>query len=248
METLRTAAVLLIGNELLSGKIADANLPFLAQELFGLGIHLKRAVVCGDDVDPIAEELRDLRGRCDLVITTGGVGPTHDDVTLEAVAKAVGRPLVADPATVELIREWFGGDVQSAHLRLAMVPEGAELIASEDVRWPTVFVDGVLVFPGVPEIIRRKWPPVRERLRLAALQKGFVSRAVYCTTDEFGLAETLEALDEAYPDVSIGSYLRWGDADYRTKVTFDGQDPAAVDAAVAACIDAMGAAAVVRVE
>lgn len=216
-----TAAVLLIGNELLSGKIADKNLHFLAKELFALGIRLRRVVVCEDSIETIAQEIRTLRSHHDVVFTTGGVGPTHDDVTPEALALAFQLPLIFSQEILDIVRQRFGDELNDGHRRLALMPEGGELVSDDQAPWPTVCCNDVYVFPGVPDIVRAKWPPVRERLRNLGSPPMF-SCVAFLSIDEFSVAAALRAVAERHPDVSIGSYLSIDDSSYKTKLTFDG--------------------------
>lgn len=241
----KTAAALIIGNELLSGKIQERNLAFLAKELFALGIQLRRVVMCLDDVETIATELNDLRAKHDIVFTSGGVGPTHDDMTLPAVAHAFGRRLVRAEELASLIRDYHGDRTTDAHLRMADVPEGAELISSEQVRWPTVAVENVFIFPGVPEIFRMKFAVLRERLSGG---ERFYTRATYTLCDEGEIAALLARLEESYGDVLIGSYPTFRDADYRTKITFDGRDPEILERAQAEFVAGIPERAFVRSE
>ncbi|MBW2213788.1 MAG: competence/damage-inducible protein A [Deltaproteobacteria bacterium] len=160
----RTAAALIIGNEILSGKIADTNTTLLARLLFDLGIELRRVVVCPDEVDTIGKDLSDLRSTHDLVFTSGGVGPTHDDVTIDGVAESFGRPVVRSVAVEKMIRKYYGDRATEAHFRMANMPEGAEMIRSSDAPWPTVVIENVFVLPGVPEIFELKLTDLRKRL------------------------------------------------------------------------------------
>ena len=239
-----TAGALIIGNEILSGKVEEANLNLLARELFDLGIELRRVVVCPDDVDGIAADIERLRGRFDYLITSGGVGPTHDDVTLKAVARAFGRPLVRSPELVGKIREMVGERCTEGHLRMADVPEGAELVSTPDVPWPSVVMENVYVLPGVPRIFRMKLPLLRDRL---AAGRRFHCRAVYTSCRETDIAEMLDRVVDAHGDVDIGSYPVM-DGDYRVKLTVDSRSRGAADRALAALVDALPAGAVVRVD
>ena len=133
----RSAAALIIGNEILSGKIVDTNTTFLARMLFDLGIELRRVVVCPDEIDTIAADLSVLRATHDLVFTSGGVGPTHDDVTIEGVAASFDRPVVRSEAVENMIRHYYGDRATEAHFRMANMPEGAEMIRSSTAPWPT---------------------------------------------------------------------------------------------------------------
>lgn len=241
----RTAAALIIGNEILTGKVREANVQRLAHELFRLGIAFRRVIVCPDDVETIARDLRELREAHDLVFTSGGVGPTHDDLTLPAVARSFDRPLVRSPIIEELIRGYWGERATEGHLRMADVPEGADLLSTGDVPWPVVCVENVFVLPGVPEIFEVKLQLLRERI---GSDVPFVSRALYTMCDEGEIAGLLERVVRAHPGVEIGSYPRWRDPSYRVKLTFDGRDPAAVDAALEACRAALAPELIVRVE
>lgn len=241
-----TAAALIIGNEILNGKVEEANLTLLARELFGLGIELRRVVVCPDDIAGIAADVRRLRHGFDYVITSGGVGPTHDDVTLKAVAAAFDRPLVRSPELATKIREMVGQRCTEGHLRMADVPEGADLVSTPDVPWPSVVMANVYVLPGVPRIFRMKLPLLRERL---ATGRRFHSRAVYTMCREADMAEMLDVVVAAHEEVAIGSYpVVETDGDYRVKLTVDSRSRGAADRAFEALVDALPAGAVVRVE
>ena len=232
----RTAAALIIGNELLTGKIQDANTAVLAKELFGLGIALRRVVFCPDEVDVISRDLDVLSKAHDYVFTSGGVGPTHDDVTTEAVGRAFGRRLVRSMEIEDLLRDFFGERCTPRHLRMAEVPEGAQLVKASGGRWPAVRVENVFILPGLPEIFRRKLPILREHL---GGDTAFHSRAVATRCDEGDLAALLEQIEESFPDVSLGSYPRWGDDRVRVVVTFDGRFPETIESAMAAFIEAL---------
>jgi molybdenum cofactor synthesis domain-containing protein len=229
--TYRTAAALVIGNELLSGKIPEANLFELAKTLRAAGVTLRRAVVLSDDIDIIADEVRALAATHDVVFTSGGVGPTHDDVTLDAVARAFDVPTTTSPEMESLLRAHYGDGTTEAHLRMAIIPTGAELIKSSDVRWPTVVMRNVWILPGVPEAFRMKLALIRERVRGV---EPFVSRAVFTQMEEADLKPILDEVVLGNPSVEVGSYPKWFDARYKTKVTFDARTEAEADAAVTA--------------
>jgi molybdenum cofactor synthesis domain-containing protein len=228
----RTAAALIIGNEILTGKIQETNLRELAAELFTLGISLDRVVICRDEVDTIAAELVDLRRRYDVVFTTGGVGPTHDDVTHRAVAQSFGRRLARSPELEALIRGALGDRCTEGHLLMADLPEGATLMTSPEVRWPTVVMENVFVLPGLPKVFRLKLPGLREHLR--GPEAPFLSRAVYTMCDEGELAKPLAEIAARHADVSIGSYPVTDRPDYRVKLTIDGTDLRSIERAATA--------------
>jgi molybdenum cofactor synthesis domain-containing protein len=241
----RTAAALIVGNEILSGKIPDTNTAFLARTLFDLGIELRRVVICPDEVDIISQDLSQLRASHALVFTSGGVGPTHDDVTIEGVAASFGRPVVRSAAVEKMIRHYYGDRATEAHFRMANMPEGAEMIRSAEAPWPTVVIENVFVLPGVPEIFELKLTDLRKRL-----DEGhqFHCQTVYTRSGEGEIASLLERIAEGFPGVMVGSYIKWRAEDYRTKVTFDGNDPDAVAKAADMLVSELDATLFVRRE
>lgn len=233
----RTAAALVIGNEILTGKVEEQNVAALGRSLRQLGIRLCRVVTCPDDVASIVEELERLRGRYDIVFTSGGVGPTHDDVTLEAVARAFDQPRRRSARLAARLAEHFGDRLTDAHLRMAEVPAAARMIGDNPTSWPTIMVGNVFVLPGVPAIFRAKLEAIRPLIEGGA---PFVSRALETCWDEGELAPLLDRLVAEHPAVEVGSYPRLGAAGWYVRLTVDGQDPGAVDAAVAAIALAIG--------
>jgi molybdopterin-biosynthesis enzyme MoeA-like protein len=217
-----------IGNELLSGKVEEANVHVLARTLRGLGVELRRVVLILDDIDEIAREVELLARAHDWLFTSGGVGPTHDDVTVMGVAKAFGVAAVEDPTLASMLREHYKERCTEGHLRMALVPEGATLESSGEIRWPTIRFRNVWLMPGVPEIFRMKLPVIVGHI---ATGTPFVSRAVFTMMDEGDLKPLLDAIVERFPDVGVGSYPKWQDPTYRTKLTFDGRVEARVDQA-----------------
>ncbi len=228
-KVVETAAFLAIGNELLSGKVVEANLAPLAKTLRALGIQLSTAEILLDDVPTLASAIARLSAAYGVVVTSGGVGPTHDDVTIEAVARAFERRVVRDATLVELVRQTFGDRTTEAHLRFADIPEGAELRRAPDVSWPTPVVENVWILPGVPEVFRMKLATLRTWV---VGPRPFVSRALVLTRDEVDLKDSLDAVVAAHPAVSIGSYPALFNPRYRTRITFDGTSDAAVVAAL----------------
>lgn len=228
-KVVETAAFLAIGNELLSGKVVEANLAPLAKTLRALGIQLSTAEILLDDVPTLASAIARLSAAYGVVVTSGGVGPTHDDVTIAAVARAFQRRVVRDATLVELVRQTFGDRTSEAHLRFADIPEGAELRRAPDVSWPTPVVENVWILPGVPEVFRMKLATLRTWV---VGPRPFVSRALVLTRDEVDLKDSLDAVVAAHPAVSIGSYPALFNPRYRTRITFDGTSEAAVAAAL----------------
>ncbi len=223
-----SAAALVIGNEILSGKVEEANVVALARALRGLGVQLERVVVVLDEVETIAREVAALSGAHDWLFTSGGVGPTHDDVTIEGVAQAFGVPVVASPAMEAMLRKHYGDACTEGHLRMARMPEGASLETTAEVSWPTIRIGNTWLLPGIPEVFRMKLPVVTAHIAGVRTGLAFVSRAVYAQLDEGVLKPMIDRVVASFPEVSVGSYPKWHDPTYRTKVTFDGRNEARV--------------------
>jgi molybdenum cofactor synthesis domain-containing protein len=225
-----SAAMLLIGNELLSGKVRDDNLHTLSNTLRALGIDLRTASFVKDDRPSIAREMLRLTDEHDVLFTSGGVGPTHDDVTVEALAAAFGVELVSAAELEAMLAREYGEALRDGYQRMTLVPRGAELLVSAEVKWPTIVFGKVWLLPGIPQIFRMKLAVVREHLVGPRL---FVARSAYTGLDETELKPLLDATVAAFPSVEIGSYPKWFDPGYRTQVTFDGTDEATVGQALA---------------
>ena len=232
MEKTQTAAMLVIGNELLSGKFEERNVAVLARLLFSLGIQLQRVVICPDEVDVIAEDLQRLSASYDHVFTSGGVGPTHDDVTMAGVAASFGRSIARHPELETLLREFFEVRLTSDHLRMADVPQGVELLWVEGVKWPVVRLENVFILPGLPEVFAMKMPVIRSHLQSGA---AFFSRQVATLCDEGSMASPLQDLVDRFPEVRIGSYPIWGE-EPRLVISFDGKSQDLVNEAAEALI------------
>ncbi len=220
--------MLVIGNELLSGKVEEKNVAALAKTLYTLGISLRRVVFVQDDIAEIAREVSALASTHDHLFTSGGVGPTHDDVTIEAVAHAFGVGVVESPTMAAMLRAHYGDRCTEGHLRMALIPEGAALETTADVRWPTVRFQNTWLMPGIPEVFQMKIPVIVAKLGAGS---AFLSCAVYTKMDEGALKPLLDAIVLGHPDVSVGSYPKWLDPAYATKLTFDGRDQDRVHAA-----------------
>lgn len=218
----RTAAIVVIGDEILSGKTQDTNTPFLLRELRDLGVDVRRVIVVPDVVEEIAEAIRLVQPRYDLIFTSGGVGPTHDDVTMEAIALAMGRRVVRHPALVRLVEELCAGrPVKQANLRLADVPEDAELVWAPSLRVPLVVLENIYILPGIPEILREKFAAVKDRFRC----EPFHLVRFYCRRGEAHLAPLMTEIVAEHPGLSVGSYPTLTASDYRVLVTLESKDP-----------------------
>lgn len=233
-----TAGIAIIGDEILSGKFAEENAAFLIGELRDLGVTLKRIVVIPDELDDIAATVPDLARRFDHVFTSGGVGPTHDDLTMEGIARGFGTRVVRMPALEERVRGYYGARLVEANLRLADAPEGAELVWGSDPGvWPVVAYRNVYILPGVPALFKRKFVDIRDRFRSAPVS---VAR-VYVDADEGAIASDLDAVVAAFAGVKIGSYPRFAETDFRVMVTLEGPVEGDVRAAQHMLVERLGA-------
>jgi molybdenum cofactor synthesis domain-containing protein len=239
------AAALIVGNEILSGKVAEANLVELARTLRSLGVTLERVVMLPDTLPTLAPEIRSLSRSHDVVFTSGGVGPTHDDLTIAAVAAAFETTVVEDATLRALILAAYRERATETHYRMALVPNGAELAAGPDGTWPIAVMHNVWILPGVPEVFREKLLVVRSFLRGPV---PFHSRAVFTRQEEPLIALSLEEVVKKHPEVDIGSYPRWFEPSYKTKVTLDARDPERVEAALADLLTLLPVESIVRVE
>jgi molybdenum cofactor synthesis domain-containing protein len=240
-----TAGILIIGNEILTAKVQDENAPYLLAELRQAGVDVKRVHVIPDEIDLIADEVRSFSQRFTYVITTGGVGPTHDDVTMDGVAKAFGQKLVRHPAMEEMLLKTLRGQLPNAsHLKMCELPEEAELLISADIWFPLVKVRNVFVFPGIPRLLQLKFAAHRgefqgERVHL---------RQLYLTAMESDIAHHLNELIAEFPELLVGSYPKIGQPDYRTLVTVESRDRLYLERAVAVLIARIPADRLLRVE
>ena len=239
----KTAGILIIGSEVLSGKVTDANSPYLVRELRDLGVDVRRIVTIPDEVPVIVDVVRDMARNHDLVFTTGGVGPTHDDVTIGAIAQAFDRPLVRHPLLEAMLRQHYGAEITAAQLRMVQVPEGSRLLGEEPGHLPIVACKNVFIFPGIPETVRRKFARIRETFREAP----YVLRRIYLRCDEGEIAADLHRAIDRFPSLQIGSYPILHDPDYNVLVTLESKAPDEVEQALRYLQDRLSASIIVRV-
>lgn len=240
-----TAGLLIIGNEVLSGKVTDENTPYLLTELRKQGVDVARVHVIPDEVDLIAGEVRSFSSSFDYVLTSGGVGPTHDDVTMEGIARAFSVELVAhDEMRLLLLRALHGAEANASQLKMCMLPEGARLIQSGDLWFPLVFMRNVYIFPGIPRLLQAKFESARD------LFKGspFYLRRIFMSCSESDIAQHLHDLLAEFPELRLGSYPRTKEGDYRTLLTLESRDVTYVNKAADRLIDRLPAASLLRVE
>ncbi len=239
-----TAALIVIGNEILSGKVVDTNSAFLAQQLRALGVSLRRIVVIPDEIDVIATAVRECHAAFDIVFTSGGVGPTHDDVTVAGVAAGLDRAVVRHPSLERMLRDFFGDRINEARLKMAEVVDGTELLMEGNVSFPTTRIENIYVLPGIPEIFREKVGALGAQLKT----DPFHLRIVYVREPESSIAELLNRTLEEFPDLQLGSYPKLNDPEYRVRLTLESKDRDYVERALAALLAILPPNAVVRTE
>jgi molybdenum cofactor synthesis domain-containing protein len=226
-----TAGLLVVGDEILSGRTADKNIAHIAATLTDLGIDLEEVRIVRDRLPDIVEAVRALSARYDQVFTTGGIGPTHDDITADAVAEAFGAPLRHDPRAVALIEAHcarMGLEVNESRLRMARIPEGAELIGNPVSAAPGFTLGNVHVMAGVPSIMQAMLDGLAPRLPSSV---RLLSETVDPGRPEGDLAGMLGAVQDAHPAVRIGSYPFHDGTRYLTRIVLRSRDAGALAAA-----------------
>lgn len=228
--TAPTAAVLVVGNEILSGRTKDANLAYLAERLSALGIPLREARVVADEPDDIVDAVNALRARYTYVFTTGGIGPTHDDITAENIARAFGVPLLRHPDAVRRLQAHYANpaDLNEARLRMANVPEGGTLIDNPVSAAPGFRIGNVFVMAGVPRIMQAMFEGLAPNLQGGAPVE---SRTVACDLGEGVIAAGLARVAADFPDLTVGSYPYFRAGVFGTSLVVRGTDPVRLEAA-----------------
>ncbi len=239
-----TAAVLIIGNEILSGRTQDANLGWLGARLNDLGIRLREARVVPDREAVIADAVNALRTTHDYVFTTGGIGPTHDDITAASLATAFGHKLIRHAEAVATLNAHYnrrGLPLTDSRLKMAEAPEGAELVENTVSGAPGFRIENVFVFAGIPSIMQAQFEAAMPSLRRG---RPLRSRTIDCAMGEGYLAKGLSNVQDAFPDIDIGSYPYYREGGFGTKLVLRGVDAATLAEAVgrvSAMVEALGA-------
>jgi molybdenum cofactor synthesis domain-containing protein len=237
-----TAALLVIGDEILSGRTKDKNIGYTADFLTALGIDLKEVRVVSDDEAAIVAALNALRKTYDYVFTTGGIGPTHDDITAESVAKAFGVPIDLHPEAVAILKARMakiGGELNEARLRMARIPQGGALIANKISGAPGFWIGNVIVMAGVPAVMQAMLDEVAPKLKTGA---KLVSVTIRADAKEGDVGTQLGAIAKAHPETLIGSYPFFDDTlGPNTNIVVRARDPAKLAAVKAAVEDMLAA-------
>ncbi len=240
----KSAGIVIIGNEVLSGKTQYTNSYFLCTELRQLGVEVQKISTIPDVIELIGREVAEFSKRFDFVFTSGGVGPTHDDVTIDGIAHGFGLKVIRHPDIERRMRQRLGGDLNEARLRMANVPEGAELLATEALFAPIVKIRNVFIFPGIPRILQERFHAIKERFREAP----YFLKNVYVKSGEGVIAKTLNDVLAKFPELLLGSYPVLDISEYKVKVTFESKDPAYLQRALQSFLSCLPDGVVHRVE
>jgi FAD synthetase len=239
----QTAGIVIIGNEVLSGKTQDINSHFFCTELRRLGVEVQKISTIQDEIELIGQEVATFSQRYDYVFTSGGVGPTHDDVTIDGIAHGFGLKVVRHPDIERRMRQRLGNQVNEARLRMANVPDGAKLLATEALFAPIVNIRNVYIFPGIPSILQERFHAIKEMFR----DTPYYLKNVYVRYGEGVIAEMLNELLVKFPQLMLGSYPVLDVPEYKVKVTLESKDRSYLDQALQAFIASLPNDAVHRI-
>ncbi len=240
---IRTAGLIIIGNEILSGKTQDQNSFFLATELRSLGVSLIRISVIPDDLEMISKEAALFSKAFDFVFTTGGVGPTHDDITMSGIAKAFGVQLMRHPVLERTFHERYGEAANDAIMKMAEVPIGAEVVEFTTRNFPLVVFKNIYIFPGIPRYLQEKFNLVRERFRTSE----FFLKRIYLRANESDIAAILNSVVDKNACVSFGSYPILGNDEYQIILTAESKVEADLAAALEELLEKLPREIIVKV-
>lgn len=243
MSTEKTAGIIIIGDEILSGKIHDHNSFFMAKELWSHGIHVRRICIIPDSVDEIAKEVKSFSDNFDYVFTSGGIGPTHDDVSIEGISKAFNvKPVIS--STLRKILEQRHSAPTPEQLKMAEIPEGAELVNNGTLTFPLIKFKNIFVFPGIPEFLRKKFSVIVNLFN----EPSIFIKKVYVNESESIIASILNEILTHLTDVKIGSYPVVDNRNFKVMVTLESLNKVSLDSALKRLLEILPKEAIVRIE
>ena len=230
-----TAAIVVIGDEILSGRTKDKNIGFIAEYLTNIGIDLREVRIVSDDMDAIIEAVNAVRARYDHVFTTGGIGPTHDDITCDAIGAAFGVPVRLDERILAMMRTRYSEDqLTPGRLRMARTPEGAELVKNPVSVLPGFKIGNVHVLAGVPSVMQAMFDALAPTL---ATGKIMLSKTIEANQPEGLVAAPLGAIQDAHSQTSIGSYPYFDGKIFTTRIVVRARDETLLENAAADVVD-----------
>jgi FAD synthetase len=212
--------------------------------LRALGVELRRVIVIPDEIELIGREVAAFSRDFDFVFTTGGVGPTHDDVTMAGIARGFGVNVIRHPDLERRLRERHGANINEARLRMAEVPEGAELVGDWSLYGPVAKMKNVYIFPGIPKVLHDRFEAIKESFREAP----YYLKIIYSREGEGVIASILNDLLASFPDLLLGSYPVLDNPDYRVKLTLESKDRDYLDQAFNKLLSALPAGSILRTE
>ncbi len=240
----KTAGIIIIGNEILSGKVQDVNSFYLATELRALGVNVKRISVIPDEEEVIGREVREFSDKYDYVFTSGGVGPTHDDVTMSGIAKGFGLKTMIHPDLEKFLTAKYNSQLNKAVLKMTEVPEGAEIIVTSTIRFPIVVFKNIFIFPGIPEYLRTKFSLIKERFRTSPIYL----KKLFLSARESEIACILNESVAENADVTFGSYPVVGNKEYSVIVIAESKSADSLHKAVEYFLNRLPENKLVRIE
>lgn len=241
---IKTAGIIIVGDEILSGKVQDSNSFYLVSELRALGVNIMRISVIPDDVDTIGRECRSFSESFDYVFTSGGVGPTHDDITIAGIARGFGVQVVRHPALEERFRTRYAESLNESIMKMAEVPEGAEVVDFGNSRFPLVVFRNIFIFPGIPKFLREKFSLIRERFRCAAIYL----KKIFLDAEESEIAAALNKIVDGHHDVSFGSYPVLDNPEYKIIITAESRSEESLKIALGELLAVLPKRMLVRTE
>ncbi len=240
----KTAGIIIIGDEILSGKVQDLNSQFMVKELRMHGIDLRRISVIPDDIHEIANEVIKFSKRFDYVFTSGGIGPTHDDVTIEGVAKAFNVKLILNDSIKKFLNERYGKKITPEKLKMAEIPEGAELMTDNAIAFPIIIFKNIYILPGIPEFLEKKFVVLEKMFH----EEPIFLKKVFVREYEPDIAPRLNVIVKDHKDVKIGSYPVIGNKDYFVMITLESLDEKKLSAALDELLQKIPKKKVLKVE
>jgi molybdenum cofactor synthesis domain-containing protein len=240
----KTAGIIIIGDEILSGKVQDLNSQFMARELRQHGIDLRHISVIPDDVQEIAKEVKEFSEKFDYVFTAGGIGPTHDDVTIEGIAKAFGVRLILNDSIKKFLNKRYGKHLTPEQLKVAEIPNGAELIKDDTIAFPLLIFRNIYILPGIPEYLEKKFFVIEKLFN----EPPFLLKKIYIKEYEPEIAPLLNQLVKRHKNVKIGSYPVVGNKDYYLMITLESMNIKSLNSALKDLMEKIPKKKVIKVE
>ena len=238
-----TAATLVIGNEILSGKVQDINSTYQCKSLSEHGVEVRTILTIPDEVERIGSEAKALSDSHTWVFTSGGIGPTHDDITIASIAAGFNAAIIESPQLLERLKDYYGDRFTEAHQRMAQVPEGAKLIRLDEAGRFQIQFKNLYIFPGIPQLLMRRFDSIKERFRSAPI----FLKQIFLNIDEGEIAAQLEGTLEHFPELNLGSYPSLESA-YDVKLTLESRSTEYLESALDFLLKLLPPASVLKIE